>query len=82
MRCIRSYLTCIRRLFYSIWMMYSNSSMFLGLYQQVDTWATRPTEADPCPYGTGKGSGAVFDTGGQWLSSERRMTHGAPHECW
>lgn len=39
---------------------------------QVDTWATQETPAEHCPYRTGRGSGAVFDAGGEWLAAEKK----------
>lgn len=40
--------------------------------EKVDTWATGPTSASTALYHTGKGSGAAFDAGGQWLATERK----------
>eukprot|EP00903_Cladosiphon_okamuranus_P011978 g11249.t1 len=48
----------------------------------VDTWATRPPSAEQHPYHTGKGSGAVFDVGGEWLAGEKRACSKPPVEPW
>lgn len=49
---------------------------------KLDTWATRPTEAEQHPYRTGKGSGAVFDAGGEWLAGEKRGEFRQPTDPW
>ncbi|CAN0008939.1 unnamed protein product [Ectocarpus sp. 6 AP-2014] len=48
----------------------------------VDTWGMRPASAEHHPYGTGKGSGAVFDAGGEWLAAEKRGEMRRPVEPW
>ncbi|CAM9375864.1 unnamed protein product [Ectocarpus sp. 12 AP-2014] len=48
----------------------------------VDTWGTRPASAEHHPYCTGKGSGAVFDAGGEWLATEKRGEMRRPVEPW
>ena len=49
---------------------------------KVDTWATRPPSAEHHPYRTGKGSGAAFDVGGEWLAGEKRGYSRPPLEPW
>ncbi|CAM9328286.1 unnamed protein product [Hapterophycus canaliculatus] len=48
----------------------------------IDTWGIRPTSAEQHPYRTGKGSGAVFDVGGQWLAAKKRDGSVQPAEPW
>lgn len=53
-----------------------------SFYPKVDTWATRQIAADQGPYGTGKGSGAVFDAGGDWLERQRKAGARMQVEQW